>query len=200
MFTKPKFALWLSIFLSLSLTALASAQSVDQEETTVVEAAAHEEPSLYAEPPLSTTLDAAIHVAYKKQAIDRAAYVAAVKAEEQRIAAERAAAEQAARDAAERERARQEEAAPAPPPPTAAPTGSVWDRLAQCESGGNWAINTGNGYYGGLQFDLQTWHANGGSGYPHQNSRAEQIRVAENLRAARGFAPWPACSAKLGLR
>ena len=78
--------------------------------------------------------------------------------------------------------------------------GTVWDRLAQCESGGNWAINTGNGYYGGLQFLLSTWRANGGSGYPHQNSREEQIRVAENLRATSGFAPWPACSRKLGLR
>ncbi len=78
--------------------------------------------------------------------------------------------------------------------------GSVWDRLAQCESGGNWSINTGNGYYGGLQFNAGTWRANGGSGYPHEASREEQIRVAENLRASRGFAPWPACSAKLGLR
>jgi hypothetical protein len=78
--------------------------------------------------------------------------------------------------------------------------GTVWDRLAQCESGGNWSINTGNGYYGGLQFLPSTWRANGGSGMPHQASRAEQIRVAENLRAKAGFAPWPACSRKLGLR
>lgn len=92
-------------------------------------------------------------------------------------------------------------------PPTPAPQvsssnvdGGVWDRLASCESGGNWAINTGNGYYGGLQFNLGTWQSNGGTGYPHQASKAEQIRVAENLRAARGFSPWPACSAQLGLR
>lgn len=88
--------------------------------------------------------------------------------------------------------------------PAAAPAtsvdGGVWDRLAACESGGNWSINTGNGYYGGLQFDLGTWQSNGGTGYPHQASKAEQIRVAENLRAARGFSPWPACSAQLGLR
>lgn len=77
---------------------------------------------------------------------------------------------------------------------------SVWDRLAQCESGGNWAINSGNGFYGGLQFDLQTWQSNGGSGYPHENSREEQIRVAERLRANRGYSPWPSCSAQLGLR
>ena len=78
--------------------------------------------------------------------------------------------------------------------------GTVWDRLAQCESGGNWAINTGNGYYGGLQFLPSTWRAAGGSGMPHQASREEQIRVAENLLDQVGsFRPWPACSAKLGL-
>ena len=77
---------------------------------------------------------------------------------------------------------------------------AVWDRVAQCESSGNWAINTGNSYYGGLQFNQGTWRANGGTGMPHQHSRAEQIRVAENLRAKSGYAPWPACSRKLGLR
>jgi len=76
---------------------------------------------------------------------------------------------------------------------------SVWDRLAECESGGNWSINTGNGYYGGLQFLPSTWRANGGSGMPHQNSREEQIRVAENLHAQSGFSPWPGCKRKLGL-
>lgn len=77
---------------------------------------------------------------------------------------------------------------------------TVWDRLAACESGGNWAINTGNGYYGGLQFNLQTWQAYGGSGYPHQNSREQQIAVAERLRAATGgYGSWPHCSAQLGL-
>ena len=93
-------------------------------------------------------------------------------------------------------------AAPSAPsaPPNYAPGDSVWDRLAQCESGGNWAINTGNGYYGGLQFNLGTWQSNGGSGYPHENSREQQIAVAERLRAARGFNPWPACADKLGLR
>lgn len=79
-------------------------------------------------------------------------------------------------------------------------SGGVWDKLAACESGGNWSINTGNGYYGGLQFNVGTWQSNGGSGYPHQASKAEQIRVAKNLHASRGFSPWPACSAKLGLR
>jgi resuscitation-promoting factor RpfB len=85
-------------------------------------------------------------------------------------------------------------------PAPAVSDGSVWDRLAQCESGGNWSINTGNGYYGGLQFSLGTWQAYGGSGYPHQNSREEQIRIATKVRDARGgYGDWPACARKLGL-
>jgi uncharacterized protein YabE (DUF348 family) len=76
----------------------------------------------------------------------------------------------------------------------------TWDALAQCESGGNWSINTGNGYYGGLQFNLQTWQAYGGTGYPHENSREEQIRIATKLRDDRGgYGSWPACASKLGL-
>lgn len=76
---------------------------------------------------------------------------------------------------------------------------TVWDRLAECESGGNWAINTGNGYYGGLQFTLSSWSAVGGSGYPHQASREEQILRGQRLQALQGWGAWPACSAKLGL-
>lgn len=76
--------------------------------------------------------------------------------------------------------------------------GSVWDRIAACESGGNWAINTGNGYYGGLQFTLGTWRANGGTGMPQNASRAEQIRVARNVQASQGWGAWPVCSVKAG--
>jgi len=77
---------------------------------------------------------------------------------------------------------------------------TVWDALAQCESGGNWAINTGNGYYGGLQFNLGTWQAYGGTGLPSQNSRETQIAVATRLRdASGGYGAWPACSSSLGL-
>ena len=83
---------------------------------------------------------------------------------------------------------------------SAATGGGVWDRLAQCESGGNWGINTGNGYSGGLQFAQGTWRANGGSGSAHNASRAEQIRVAERVKASQGWGAWPACSSKLGLR
>ena len=81
--------------------------------------------------------------------------------------------------------------------------GSVWDRLANCEATGNWAINSGNGYYGGLQFDAGTWRAYGGTDYaqlPHQASREEQIAVATKVRDDRGgYGAWPACSRKLSL-
>ncbi len=81
--------------------------------------------------------------------------------------------------------------------------GGVWDQIANCEAGGNWAINTGNGYYGGLQFDAQTWRVNGGTQYaplPHQATREEQIVVATKIRDARGgYGAWPACARKLGL-
>jgi nucleoid-associated protein YgaU len=77
---------------------------------------------------------------------------------------------------------------------------SAWDKLAQCESGGNWNASTGNGYYGGIQFNATTWHAFGGSGMPHQASKAEQIAVAERTLAAQGWNAWPACSRKMGLR
>ncbi len=77
---------------------------------------------------------------------------------------------------------------------------TVWDSLAQCESGGNWAINTGNGYYGGLQFNLGTWQSYGGTGLPSQNSRESQIAVATRLRdATGGYGSWPGCAASLGL-
>jgi uncharacterized protein YabE (DUF348 family) len=78
-----------------------------------------------------------------------------------------------------------------------------WAALAKCESGGNWAINTGNGYYGGLQFSLSSWQGVGGTqyaAYPHQATPAQQIAAAEKLRASGGWGHWPACSAKLGLR
>jgi hypothetical protein len=68
-----------------------------------------------------------------------------------------------------------------------------WDAIAVCESGGNWAINTGNGYFGGLQFSPGTWHANGGNGMPNQASRSEQIRVAENVLRSQGIGAWPVC-------
>ena len=81
-----------------------------------------------------------------------------------------------------------------------AATTSEWDSVAQCESGGNWSINTGNGFYGGVQFSASTWRAMGGSGLPHQHSRETQIAVAKKLQARAGWGQWPGCSSKLGLR
>jgi hypothetical protein len=79
-------------------------------------------------------------------------------------------------------------------PAQAANASSVnWDAIAQCESGGNWATNTGNGAYGGLQFKQATWNANGGVGNPATASRDEQIRVAENVLRTQGLKAWPKC-------
>jgi uncharacterized protein YabE (DUF348 family) len=90
---------------------------------------------------------------------------------------------------------------PAPAAPVApAVSSGVWDALARCESGGNWAINTGNGYYGGLQFNLGTWRSHGGSGLPSNASRETQIAIATKLRdAAGGYGAWPGCASALGL-
>ncbi|WP_314224268.1 LysM peptidoglycan-binding domain-containing protein [Streptomyces zaehneri] len=83
---------------------------------------------------------------------------------------------------------------------TAADSG-VWDRIAQCESGGNWSINTGNGYYGGLQFSAGTWRAYGGTAYAStadKASKAQQISVATKVQNAQGWGAWPTCSARAG--
>ena len=88
----------------------------------------------------------------------------------------------------------------APAPPASGSGGLNWDGVAACESGGNWAINTGNGFYGGLQFDSGTWLSNGGGAYASRAdlaSRAEQIAVATLLYNARGSSPWPVCGANL---
>ncbi|GGV21555.1 hypothetical protein GCM10010495_41440 [Kitasatospora herbaricolor] len=79
---------------------------------------------------------------------------------------------------------------------------SVWDKVAQCESGGNWSINTGNGYYGGLQFSQSTWKAYGGGQYApqaHKASKGQQIAVAEKVLSSQGPGAWPVCSVKAGL-
>jgi hypothetical protein len=98
-------------------------------------------------------------------------------------------------------------AAPAPtttqPPPPPRAYGdpddpATWDRMAQCEAGGNWAANTGNGYYGGLQFSLATWQSYGGAGYPHEASRETQIEIGKRLQADRGWGAWPGCAEELG--
>jgi nucleoid-associated protein YgaU len=86
--------------------------------------------------------------------------------------------------------------------PAQAAAASTWDRLARCESGGNWHINTGNGFYGGLQFTSSTWRGFGGGRYADRAdhaSRSEQIIIAEKVLDAQGWGAWPACSRKLGL-
>jgi resuscitation-promoting factor RpfA len=78
-----------------------------------------------------------------------------------------------------------------------------WDVVAQCESGGNWKINTGNGYYGGLQFSPRTWQAYGGgafAGTADHATRSQQIAIAEKVLRAQGWTAWPTCSRKAGLR
>jgi uncharacterized protein YabE (DUF348 family) len=83
------------------------------------------------------------------------------------------------------------------------PDGAIWDRLAQCEATGNWAANSGNGYYGGLQFDMKTWQSHGGTQYaprPDLASREQQIAIATMVRNERGdYSAWPVCSKKIGL-
>jgi hypothetical protein len=91
-------------------------------------------------------------------------------------------------------------AAPTVAPATPAAADGTWDKVAQCESSGNWATNTGNGFYGGLQFTATTWRSFGGAGMPHRASRDEQIAVGERVLAAQGWKAWPVCSRKLGLR
>ncbi|MEY2248182.1 transglycosylase family protein [Streptomyces sp. BF23-18] len=83
----------------------------------------------------------------------------------------------------------------------AAADNGVWDRIAQCESGGNWHINTGNGYYGGLQFSAGTWRAYGGTAYAptaDRASRSAQIAIATKVQSAQGWGAWPTCSARAG--
>lgn len=99
---------------------------------------------------------------------------------------------QKARRAVEKARAARLAAASAP-----TPGGIDWDAIARCESGGRWNLNTGNGYFGGLQFSLGTWRAAGGAGYPHHHPRAVQIAIAENLLRIDGRSSlrhhWPIC-------
>lgn len=87
--------------------------------------------------------------------------------------------------------------------PASAASASTWDTVAKCESSGNWKANTGNGFYGGLQFTASTWAAFGGTAYApkaHQATREQQIAVAEKVLKAQGPKAWPVCSKKAGLR
>ena len=90
--------------------------------------------------------------------------------------------------------------APRPAPAPAPVTGDVWARLRQCESGGRYDINTGNGYYGAYQFLLSTWNRLGYPGYPHHAAPEVQDEAAQKLQARSGWGQWPACTRRLGLR
>lgn len=83
-------------------------------------------------------------------------------------------------------------------PATAHADSLNWDAIAECESGGNWSTNTGNGHYGGLQFKPSTWAAHGGMGNPATAPRSEQIRVAERVLAKQGIGAWPKCGPRGG--
>lgn len=146
-----------------------------------------------------------------RRAIEYAAAVqAAQEAEQQRLAAEQAERERLAAAAAQTtttttttpEAPEQTVEAPATVPESANQN-SVWDDLAWCESRGNWHMNSGNGFYGGLQFMHSTWLNMGGgqyAHYPHEATREQQIEVASRLQAQYGWGQWPACSSALGLR
>jgi resuscitation-promoting factor RpfA len=86
--------------------------------------------------------------------------------------------------------------------PAEAATRTVWDDVARCESGGNWKINTGNGYYGGLQFSSGTWSGFGGKAYAsqaHRATKSEQIAIARRVLAVQGRGAWPSCGRRAGL-
>jgi hypothetical protein len=115
--------------------------------------------------------------------------------------AEAEAAREAAEEAARAEAAAREAARAALQPKI--DNGEIWDMLAHCESGGNWSANTGNGYYGGLQFHPGTWSGYGGEAYaPRADlaTRKQQIAIATKVQQRQGWGAWPACSYKLGLR
>lgn len=139
----------------------------------------------------------ALQLAVLPEAEKAAAITYVVEAER----AERAAAEEAERAAAAA--AAEAAARRASAPQVSVADGSVWDTLAQCESGGNWSMNSGNGYSGGLQFVASTWRGAGGGEFApaaHLASREEQIIVAERVQASQGWGAWPACSRRAGLR
>ena len=82
-------------------------------------------------------------------------------------------------------------------------TMKTWSRLAKCESGGRWHINTGNGYYGGLQISPGTWRGHGGKKYAsnaHRATKREQVRVATRIKKSQGWRAWPSCSRRIGVR
>ncbi len=87
--------------------------------------------------------------------------------------------------------------------PAEAASMRTWSRLAHCESGGRWHVNTGNGYYGGLQISPGTWRGYGGKRYAsnaHRASKKAQVRIAKRIRNRQGWGAWPSCSRRIGVR
>lgn len=147
----------------------------------------------------SNTTTTSISKSVQSLSVDVSHFVE-LEAEQVRAVAE--AEREAERKAHEAEHARQRAAQRAAQQTSRSPAKDVWYRLFGCETGQtyNAAINTGNGYYGAFQFDLQTWRSVGGSGYPHQHSYETQKQFAMKLHSLRGWSPWPKCSRQLGLR
>jgi hypothetical protein len=184
-------------FASLTLLTGASAVAVGGPDGPTPEHAEPDlpvpEPVALAAPPM-VVYEAEYEIAAEAERVAVAAYLAAVEAE--RVAVE--AYLEAVR--AELAKRRAPVATRAPSGVPRASDGSVWDRLAACECGGNPSCNTGNGYYGTFQFSLPTWQSVGGDGLPSDASYEEQLARAQDLQARAGFASqWPGCSAKLGL-
>lgn len=88
---------------------------------------------------------------------------------------------------------------PTPTPVITVTSDDVWIKLAECESHQNWSENTGNGYYGGLQFNVGAWQSVGGTGLPSEHSKDEQIEKGKALQAARGWGPWRNCAVRIGV-
>jgi cell division protein FtsN len=135
----------------------------------------------------------------------QAAHLQAAQQQQQAAQAQQAAQQQAAQQAAQQQQAAQaqqaqaQQAAQPVPAPAASSTSDDFARLRQCESGGNYSDDTGNGYYGAYQFSESTWQSLGYPGIPSDASPAQQDQAAQQLQAQDGWSPWPSCSAQLGL-
>jgi flagellar biosynthesis GTPase FlhF len=137
--------------------------------------------------------------AQAQQAAQQQQAAQAQQAAQQQAAQQQLQQQQAAQTQQAAQAAQAQQAAQPAPAPAASSTSDDFARLRQCESGGNYSDNTGNGYYGAYQFSESTWQGMGYSGLPSDASPAQQDQVAEQLQAQDGWGPWPSCSAQLGL-
>ncbi|HEX4220197.1 MAG TPA: transglycosylase family protein [Acidimicrobiales bacterium] len=182
-------------FLNGYSVALAS-MTIPVQQATPAQQAAQQQAAQQAQ--AAQQQQAAAQAAQQQQQQQQAAQQQQVAAQQQAAQqAQAAQQQQAAAQAAAQQQAAQQQATQA----TAAPSSLSDDfaRLRQCESGGDYADNTGNGYYGAYQFSESTWQGLGYSGLPSDASPAQQDQAAQQLQAQRGWSPWPSCSAQLGL-